>query len=287
MPPTRFDERSGRYLTAGEVFRNDDAVMPNLLAHLPPLPTSNRARSAESLTPTEASGGSSPLPPAVDAVGVTKTYPGAAGAPPVRALDNVDLRVNPGEFVAVMGPSGNGKSTLLNCLSGLDSVDTGTIRIGGVDIGNLRERARTRHRARTMGFVFQSFNLIGVLNAAENVELPLLAIGCRPPEARRRATQILDRVGLGGRADHRPGALSGGEQQRVAIARALVCEPAVVWADEPTGSLDTTTAGAVLELFAEVHANGQTVVMVTHDPEIGRRADRVVWVRSGSVEATS
>ena len=149
----------------------------------------------------------------------------------------------------------------------------------------MSDRARTAHRAERMGFVFQSFNLIPVLSAAENCELPLLAAGHKGPEARRRAEALLARVGLGDRGRHRPAELSGGEQQRVAIARALVAEPAIVWADEPTGNLDSKTAEAVMELFEEVNAAGQTLAVVTHDPSIGGRADRVVTVSDGRIVA--
>jgi len=218
----------------------------------------------------------------ISARSVTKTY--RTGEVRVEALRGVDLDIDAGEFVVVMGPSGNGKSTLLNCLSGLDSIDGGTIHIDGQEIHQLSDRARTAHRAATMGFVFQSFNLIPVLTAAENVELPLLASGAKPKAARQAADRLLTRVGLADRSRHRPAELSGGEQQRVAVARALVTEPAVVWADEPTGNLDSATAKAVLELFHEVNANGQTMVIVTHDHEIGKSADRLVEVKDGQVQ---
>lgn len=218
----------------------------------------------------------------ISARAVTKTY--RTGEVSVEALRGVDLDIDAGEFVVVMGPSGNGKSTLLNCLSGLDSIDGGTIHIDGQEIHQLSDRARTAHRAATMGFVFQSFNLIPVLTAAENVELPLLASGAKAKTARQAADRLLTRVGLSDRGRHRPAELSGGEQQRVAVARALVTEPAVVWADEPTGNLDSATAKAVLDLFHEVNANGQTMVIVTHDREIGATADRLIEVRDGQVQ---
>lgn len=218
----------------------------------------------------------------ISARSVTKTY--RTGEVSVEALRGVDLDIEAGEFVVIMGPSGNGKSTLLNCLSGLDTIDGGEVHIDGQEIHQLSDRARTAHRAATMGFVFQSFNLIPVLSAAENVELPLLASGTKPKAARQAADRLLARVGLADRGRHRPAELSGGEQQRVAVARALVTEPAVVWADEPTGNLDSTTAKAVLELFHEVNANGQTMVIVTHDHEIGSTADRLVEVQDGQVK---
>ena len=210
--------------------------------------------------------------PILSARGVVKTY--RTGTQRVHALRGVDLDVRAGELVTIMGPSGNGKTTLLNCLSGLDDIDAGTVNVDGADLHAMSDARRTRHRAERMGFVFQSFNLIPVLSAAENVELPLLVTGAAPNLARERAKEMLGRVGLAGRAGHRPGELSGGEQQRVAVARAPVAEPALVWADEPTGSLDSSTAGEIVELLHEVHAAGQTLVVVTHDEELGRSGQR-------------
>ena len=221
--------------------------------------------------------------PIVSARDVAKSYRTSELVVP--ALRGVDIDIAAGEFLAVVGPSGNGKSTLLNCLSGIDSIDGGQVLVDGLDIHRLSARRRAAHRAARMGFVFQSFNLITVLTAVENVELPLLAAGARSSEARRRAEELLGRVGLAARSHHRPGELSGGEQQRVAVARALVTEPAVIWADEPTGNLDSTSASAVIDLFGEVNAAGQTVVMVTHDPTMAARADRIVEVRDGRIVA--
>ncbi len=221
------------------------------------------------------------MEPLISARSVRKTY--RTGDVTVEALRGVDLDIMAGEFLVIMGPSGNGKTTLLNCCSGIDEIDAGTVAVDGQDIHALSDRARTAHRAATMGFVFQSFNLIPVLSAVENCELPLLAAGAKAKEARQRATELLGRVGLADRRRHRPNELSGGEQQRVAIARSLVSNPAVVWADEPTGNLDSRTAESVIELFQEVNAGGQTLVVVTHDPTIGQRADRLVMVTDGRI----
>ncbi|MFA9446674.1 ABC transporter ATP-binding protein [Egicoccus sp. AB-alg6-2] len=219
--------------------------------------------------------------PILSARGVTKTY--RTGAQEVHALRGIDLDVHPGELVMVMGPSGNGKTTLLNCLSGLDDIDAGTVSIDGIDLFAMSDTDRTRHRARHMGFIFQAFNLIPVLSAAENVELPLLLTGASTTQARKRAAAMLARVGLADRGDHRPGELSGGEQQRVTVARALVAEPALVWADEPTGALDSHTAAGVVELLHEVNAAGQALVVVTHDETLGRTGQRLIQVRDGRV----
>ena len=219
--------------------------------------------------------------PILSARGVTKTY--RSGANTVTALRGVDLDVRTGDLMAVMGPSGNGKTTLLNCLSGIDSIDSGQVLIDGRDLHAMNDRARTQHRAERMGFIFQSFNLIPVLSARENVEIPLGIAGVAPKESRTRAEAMLDRVGLGSRTDHRPRELSGGEQQRVAIARALVTQPAIVWGDEPTGNLDSESAASIVELLQEVNANGQTVVMVTHDRTIASVGNRLVVVRDGLV----
>jgi putative ABC transport system ATP-binding protein len=219
--------------------------------------------------------------PILTASGVRKTY--RTGSLEVEALKGVDLSIDAGELVTIMGPSGNGKTTLLNCLSGLDDIDAGTVLVDGEDIHAMSDARRTEHRATRMGFIFQSFNLIPVLTATENVELPLLVTGSRAKPARAAAEAILRRVGLGDRLRNRPTELSGGEQQRVAIARALVAEPAIIWADEPTGNLDSETAAAVLELLREVHAAGQTLVVVTHDLTIGRSGERLVRVTDGRV----
>jgi putative ABC transport system ATP-binding protein len=198
------------------------------------------------------------------------------------ALDGVDLEVPRGTFLAVTGPSGSGKTTLLNCLSGLDNIDGGRVLLDGIDLKSLDEASRSRLRARQTGFVFQAFNLISVFTALENVKLPLLLTGMSSRAASTEASLMLERVGLGHRLGHRPAELSGGEQQRVAIARALVGRPAVVWADEPTGNLDSQTASEVLALFKEMHdEEGQTLVLVTHDASIAATADRVAEMVDG------
>jgi putative ABC transport system ATP-binding protein len=212
---------------------------------------------------------------------VRKTYRSAAQE--VEALRGIDVDIWPGELVMVMGPSGNGKTTMLNCLSGLDDIDAGKVLVDGMDLHGVSDARRTAHRARRMGFVFQSFNLIPVFSAVENVELPLLVVGTPGGDARVAALEMLDRVGLGNRALHRPAELSGGEQQRVAIARALVSRPAIVWADEPTGNLDSQTAESVLELLFATHRAGQTLVIVTHDRAIGSRGERLLQVRDGRI----
>jgi putative ABC transport system ATP-binding protein len=203
----------------------------------------------------------------------------------VEALRGVDLEVATGEMVAVVGPSGSGKTTLLNCLSGLDRFDGGRVWIDGRDLSGMSDRERTEYRLRSMGFVFQAFNLLPVLTAAENVEIPLLLQGVRAGEARRRTLDMLETLGLAHRARHRPDQLSGGEQQRVAVARALVHRPAVVWADEPTGNLDTEVTSVIIELLIRSNHQGQTIVLVTHNPEVAQQAGRLVHMRDGRIEA--
>ncbi|MEV7536676.1 ABC transporter ATP-binding protein [Streptomyces hydrogenans] len=216
------------------------------------------------------------------ATGVRKIY--RTGSVAVTALLDLDLLVRRGEMVAVMGPSGSGKTTLLNCLSGLDDIDGGRVEVDGHDLFAMSDAARTEHRAHTMGFVFQAFNLIPVFSAVENVELPLLLVGTRPREARRRALDMLDRVGLGHRVEHRPSEMSGGEQQRVTIARALSGSPAIVWADEPTGNLDSAMADQIMDLLCELNQDeGQTIVLVTHDSAIGARVPRLIRMRDGQL----
>jgi len=220
--------------------------------------------------------------PIVEARGVHKTYD--TGKVEVRALRGVDLAVQRGEMVAIMGPSGCGKTTLLNCLSGLDAIDEGEIEIEGVPLAGMSDRARTDYRARRMGFVFQFYNLMPVLTSVENVELPLLVARVSAREARRRAVEALAMVGLERWADHLPDELSGGQRQRVTIARALVNEPAIVWADEPTGDLDSENAAEITELMRRLNREQKlSFVIVTHDIGVGRKTDRIVRMLDGEV----
>ena len=218
----------------------------------------------------------------IAAHGLHKTYD--TGTVSVHALRGVDLKVARGEMVAIMGPSGCGKTTLLNCLSGLDEIDEGQVLIDGLVLHNLADDQRSDYRARRMGFVFQLSNLLPVLSSVENVEMPLLVSGVGSREARRRSMEMLDLVGLTDRARHAPGELSGGQRQRVTIARALVNQPGIVWADEPTGDLDSETAGGIIDLMCDLNrTNGQTFVLVTHSNEVGSRAHRIVRMRDGEI----
>jgi putative ABC transport system ATP-binding protein len=216
---------------------------------------------------------------------VRKTYD--TGRIRHEALRGVDVAVSAGEMVAVMGPSGCGKTTLLNCLSGLDEVDSGSIRIGGVDLAEMSDNAKTRYRATRMGFIFQSYNLLPVLTAQENVELPLLVSGTGSADARERASTALGMVGLTEWGKHYPTELSGGQQQRVTIARALVNEPEIVWADEPTGNLDSSNSQEIMDLLTQLNReNGQTFVVVTHSDEVAARTHRTINMRDGLIEDT-
>lgn len=218
----------------------------------------------------------------VEAVDVVKVYD--TGSTQLRALKGINFSVKRGEMVGVMGPSGCGKTTLLNCLSGLDDVTSGVISIEGENIADMGDKKRTRYRAKRMGFVFQVYNLLPVLSAVENVELPLLVADVKPAEARSRALAALDRVGLREWAGHRPAELSGGQRQRVTIARSLVNEPAIVWADEPTGALDSTSASDIMQLLKQLNKEqGLTIVLVTHDHGVGNMCDRIVRMRDGEI----
>ena len=221
----------------------------------------------------------------IEATGLWKTY--TTGALKVEALRGVDFAVARGEMVAIMGPSGCGKTTMLNCLSGLDEFDAGEVRIAGTSLSKMSDNQKTEYRAKSMGFVFQVYNLLPVLSAVENVELPLLVSGTRTGEARKRALAALDTVNLGAWAKHRPAELSGGQRQRVTVARALVNNPSIVWADEPTGALDSESAQDIMDLLCQLNREqGQSVVMVTHALEIGEQANRIVRMRDGRIEDT-
>ena len=219
---------------------------------------------------------------AIEVEDLVKTY--SSGDVKVQALRGVSLQVKEGEMVAIMGPSGCGKTTLLNTISGLDYFDSGTVRIGGVDLAGLSDKQKTSYRAHNMGFIFQTYNLLPVLSAVENVELPLIVSGVNARQARELAMRSLERVGIADRAKNRPSQLSGGQRQRVTIARALVNDPAIVWADEPTGALDSHTAGEIMALMEEMNReHGQTFVIVTHDAGVGRRCHRLVTMRDGQI----
>ena len=214
---------------------------------------------------------------------ISKIY--GSGNTEVRALNNIKLEIDTGEFVAMMGPSGSGKSTCMNILGGLDKPTVGEYRFCGVNTSKLSARETALLRRNYIGFVFQSFNLLARTTAAENVELPLIYKGVPRKERRARALEALDQVGLADRANHTSAELSGGQQQRVAIARALVSKPILLFADEPTGNLDTSTTHDVISLLQDLNSNGLTVVMVTHEPEVAAFTKRVVWFVDGKIHA--
>jgi putative ABC transport system ATP-binding protein len=223
--------------------------------------------------------------PAADVIrvqGLRKEY--RMGAETIHALRGVDVAVARNEYVAVMGPSGSGKSTFMNMIGCLDTPSSGEYWLNGQPVARLDDDALASIRNREIGFVFQTFNLLPRSTALENVELPLVYSGMRRSERRARAAEMLERVGLGARMDHKPNELSGGQRQRVAIARALATRPALLLADEPTGALDTRTGEEIMQLFAELHADGQTVMLVTHEPDIAAHAERVLLLRDGVIE---
>jgi ABC-type lipoprotein export system ATPase subunit len=218
----------------------------------------------------------------ISARDIHKTY--HANGVKVDALKGVDFAVKRGEMVAVMGPSGCGKTTLLNCLSGLDKFEQGEVEIEGTQLPSMTDDERTEYRARRMGFVFQLYNLLPALSNVENVEMPLLLSGVSSSRSRKRALEVLDMVGLPGVAGRLPAELSGGQRQRVTIARALVNEPAIIWADEPTGDLDSDTTGEIMDLLCRLNKeNQQTFVLVTHSDDVAGRADRIVRMRDGLI----
>jgi putative ABC transport system ATP-binding protein len=219
----------------------------------------------------------------IDAKDVHKTYD--TGKIQVKALQGVSLKIEKGEMIAIMGSSGCGKTTLLNCLSGLDDLTEGTVLIEDQNVHDMKDNPRTEYRAQKMGFIFQSFNLLPVLTALENVELPLLVSGMTNKEAREKGEKALALVGLTEWKDHKPSELSGGQQQRVTIARSLVNDPTIVWADEPTGNLDSKNSQEIMDLILKLNKeNNQTFVIVTHDPAIGKMCQRVVEMKSGLIE---
>jgi putative ABC transport system ATP-binding protein len=218
--------------------------------------------------------------PVVVGEDVWKVY--GSGDTEVDALRGLTIQIHRGEMVAVMGPSGCGKTTFLNCFSGLDSVSRGRVLIGGVDVHSMPDAKRSEFRAKQTGFVFQAYNLLPMLSAVENVEMPLLIAGARSREARTQASDMLAQLGLGDRIDHRPSELSGGQQQRVSLARALVAHPAIVWADEPTGNLDDEGSRQVTALLRQLNRDyGQTMVVVTHDAEVAGSCHRTLKMRDG------
>ena len=218
----------------------------------------------------------------ISAKNITKIY--KASTFEVNALAGVDLEVEEGEMIAIMGPSGCGKTTLLNCLSSIDSVTSGSIQINNTELSAMTDNALSEFRAQSMGFIFQTYNLLPVLNAQENVELPLLVSGTSSSKARRAAREALDLVGLIDWANHKPTELSGGQQQRVTVARALVNKPAIVWADEPTGNLDSGTEREIMDLLCRLNKeNNQTFVIVTHSDYVGGRTNRIIQMKDGEV----
>ncbi|MAT08089.1 MAG: ABC transporter ATP-binding protein [Dehalococcoidia bacterium] len=224
--------------------------------------------------------------PVIAAENVTKTYD--SGRIKVTALNDVTLNVERGEMVAVMGPSGCGKTTLLNCLSGLDDITSGTVKINNTELSTMSDKVKTKYRAQRMGYIFQSFNLLPVLTARENVEMPLLVSGTAAKDAKESAENALELVGLTDWMEHYPAELSGGQIQRVTIARSLVNTPEIVWADEPTGNLDSENAKDVMKLMIKLNSeNNQTFVIVTHSDEVAELTNRTIFMRDGVIESDS
>jgi putative ABC transport system ATP-binding protein len=231
-------------------------------------------------TPTDSSS-----QPVIDLVGISRTYYKPDGSVLVEALKDVDLTITKGEYVAIMGASGSGKSTMMNIIGALDRPTNGDCLIEGSNIADMTDEELSQVRGRCIGFVFQAFNLISTLTITENVEVPLFYQSVPGQTRHQRANEMLSRVGLADRLSHRPRELSGGQQQRVAIARALVARPALLLADEPTGNLDSRTGRDILELLDELHEEGLTIVMVTHDDSIADRCERVIRLRDGEIES--
>ncbi|MCP4421045.1 MAG: ABC transporter ATP-binding protein [Chloroflexi bacterium] len=217
----------------------------------------------------------------IEMTNITKSY--QMGTQVVHALRGVDVIINEGELIAIMGPSGSGKSTLMNMIGCLDVPNSGVYQLDGIDVSTLNDDEQARIRNKRIGFVFQQFNLLPRTSALKQVALPLMYAGYSLSDRTQRAKEALEQVGLDDRIDHRPDELSGGQQQRVAIARAIAAKPSIILADEPTGALDTKTGEEILDLFAEFNKQGMTIIMVTHDPEVAKRAERVIWLRDGLV----
>lgn len=220
--------------------------------------------------------------PIINITGITRDFP--LGSEIVKVLKGIDLTINKGEYVALMGPSGSGKSTLMNILGCLDTPTSGQYILNGKDVSQMSDDELAGIRNKEIGFVFQTFNLLPRTTALDNVALPMVYAGYRKPERNERATTVLTQVGLSDRMDHKPNQLSGGQRQRVAVARALVNHPSIILADEPTGNLDSKTSLEIMGLFNEIHANGNTVIIVTHEEEIAAYAHRVIRLRDGIIE---
>ncbi|MCW5776354.1 MAG: ABC transporter ATP-binding protein [Phycisphaeraceae bacterium] len=227
---------------------------------------------------------SATAPPVAELIGVRKTYYKPDGSVMVEALRGIDLTIRRGEYVAIMGASGSGKSTLMNLLGCLDQPTEGRYHLAGKDVQSMSDEELSDFRGRTVGFIFQAFNLIPQLTLEDNVEVPLVYQRVPKPDRRRRALEAMALVGLADRVGHRPRELSGGQQQRAAIARALVTRPVILMADEPTGNLDSTTGEAILRVFEDLHAQGMTILMVTHDDSIADRCERIVRLKDGLIE---
>ena len=217
----------------------------------------------------------------IELTDITKTY--EMGTQTVHALRGVDLIIEEGEFVAIMGPSGSGKSTLMNMIGCLDAPTSGTYTLDNIDVSNMTDDEQARVRNKRIGFVFQQFNLLPRTTAIKQVALPLMYAGLNRNDRNDRARVALESVGLGDRVDHKPDELSGGQQQRVAIARALATDPSIILADEPTGALDSTSGEEILGLFKNLHDEGMTIIMITHDAEVAERAERTIWIRDGII----
>ncbi|KAF2519439.1 ABC transporter ATP-binding protein [Flavobacterium salilacus subsp. salilacus] len=223
--------------------------------------------------------------PIINIKGITRDFP--LGNEIVKVLKGIDLTINKGEYVALMGPSGSGKSTLMNLLGCLDTATSGSYILNGKDVSQMSDDELAGIRNKEIGFVFQTFNLLPRTTALDNVALPMVYAGYKKPERNERATEVLKQVGLADRMDHKPNQLSGGQRQRVAVARALVNRPSIILADEPTGNLDSKTSVEIMNLFNEIHANGNTVILVTHEEDIAKYAHRVIRLRDGIIESDS